>query len=572
MGRSRQSSHSGWLARHVPILAWLPAYRPEWFRHDLVAGVAVAALVVPKSLGYAEIAAVPIQHGLYAAVAGTLLYAVFGTSRQISTGPSSALATVAGGAVLLSGMTGPDAVSLVATITAVSGVLFLLLALFRMGWISQFLSRAVITGFLFGAAIDVVVGELPKVTGTQVDGGSTWQEAGQWLASLASTDPTTVVVGLASLALILGLRFTDSRLPGALVVVVAGLVASTVLDFEARGVALVGDVPRGFAAPVLPSLSLLVEQAQLVGAAAVGLLLIGFSQTAGDAREFASRHGYRVDIDQEATAQGMANAASGVLQGIPVATSLSASSLNDQSGARTPMASLVTGGLVVLTLVFLAPVFSALPKPVLAAVIIDAVVFGMMNLPELRRLFRVARADFWIALAAILGVLATGVLAGVLIGVALSVAWLVHVSTNPAMPLLGRQAGTQVFRSLEEYPDGSTYPGVVVLAFDAGLHFASAAALEDRVREVVDQAGEHVHTIVLDFEGVNFIDSQGASTLGEIVDFAEEYGASVRLARVKQQVRALLERDGLVERLGDGELYGNIYEAAADHVARHDGD
>ncbi len=555
----------------MPIAGWLPAYRGEWLRGDLVAGIAVAALVVPKSLGYAEIAGVPIEHGLFAAAAGTILYAVFGTSRQISTGPSSALSAVAGGAVVLAGLSGEDAVALVATITVVTGVLFLLLSLLRMGWISQFLSRAVITGFLFGAEVDVVVGELPKLTGTDVEAGSTVGEALGWLGSLGGTQPATLVVGVVALAVILGLRAADSRLPGALVVVVAGLVASVVLDFDARGIALVGDVPRGFAAPALPSWQLLVEQAELVGAAAAGLLLIGFSQTAGDAREFARRHRYRVDIDQEATAQGMANAASGLLQGIPVATSLSASSLNDQSGARTPMASLVTGGLVVLTLLFLAPVFSVLPRAVLAVVIVDAVVFGMMDLPELRRLHRVARTDFWIAVAAIIGVLATGVLLGVLVGVLLSVVWLVHVSTNPTMPLLGRQRGTQVFRSLDEYPDGETYPGVVVLRFDGGLHFASSSAFEDRLREVVEQADGQVHTVVLDFEGVNFIDSQGASTLDEVLDVAEAQGAEVRLARVKQQVRALLVRDGLVDRLGEEQLFGNVYEAAADHVARHGG-
>lgn len=563
--RTETGSRNG-AERIVPALQWMRAYRREWLRPDVVAGLAVAALVVPKALGYAEIAAVPIEHGLYAAAAGTILYALFGTSRQISTGPSSALAAVAGSAVALSAVGEDSAVELVAAVTVASGGLFLLLALFRMGWISQFLSRAVITGFLFGAAIDVVVGELPKLTGTDAGGDNTWQELRSWVGGLADAHAARVLVGGLSLVAIVGLRFVAPRVPGALLLVVGGLVASALLDFGARGIPLVGPVPSGFAPPRLPTWSTFTEHAEVVWPAALGLLLIGFSQTAGDAREFASRHRYRVDIDQEATAQGISNVGSGILQGIPVSTSLSASSLNEQSGARTPLASLVTGALVVLTLLLLAPVFADLPKPVLSAVIIDAVVFGMMNLPEMRRLLRVSRVDFWIAVAAIVGVVATGVLAGVIVGVALSVVWLVHVSTNPAMPLLGRAASTQVFRSLEEHPGDETYPGVVVVGFDAGLHFASAAALDDRVRDLVDGADPPVHTVVLDFEGVNFVDSQGSSTLAEIVEFVQDSGAELRLARVKPGVRSMLGRDGVIERIGPDQLYGNIYEATADHV------
>lgn len=558
------------VARVLPIVGWAGAYDRAWLRDDVVAGLAVTALVVPKALGYAEIAKVPVEHGLYAAAAGAIVYALFGTSRQISTGPSSALAAVAASAVVLSGVTGDDAVRLVAGITVVTGVLFLLFAVLRMGWISHFLSKAVITGFLFGAAIDVVSGELPKLTGTEAHGTNTWQELWSWLGTLGDADGATLLVGLASLAFILGIRFADTRVPGALALVIVGLAASVALDFEARGIALVGDVPRGFAAPALPSPAFLVEHLAVVGPAAVGLLLIGFSQTAGDARDFASRHRYRIDINQESMAQGMANAASGVLQGIPVSTSLSASSLNDQSGARTPVASLTTGALIVLTLLLLAPVFSELPKPVLSAVIIDAVAFGMMNVAEMRRLHRTARVDFWIAIAAIAGVLAAGVLAGVIFGIILSVAWLVHVSATPAMPVLGRQAGTQVFRSLEEHPDDETYPGLLVLRFDAGLHFGSAEALEDRLRELAADAEPRIHTAVLDLEGVNFIDSQGSATLAEIIDLAEAQGAEIRLARVKRDVRLLLERDGVIDKLGRDKLYGNVYEAAADRIASED--
>ena len=554
------------LARVLPILDWGRRYDRSWLRGDLVAGLAVAALVVPKSLGYAGIAGVPIQHGLYAAAAGTILYALFGTARQISTGPSSALAAVAGSAVVLAGVSGDDAVQLVAAITLVTGLAFLVLAIFKMGWISLFLSKAVITGFLFGAAIEVVVGELPKITGTSIDGANAWRKFGNWIVGLGDTDGATLLVGLISLVVIVGIRFSPIKVPGALVLVIGGLAASVALDFQDSSIALVGDVPRGFAAPSLPSFDFVVSNFSTIGPAALGLLLIGFSQTAGDARAFASKHGYRIDIDQESVAQGMANVGSGVLQGIPVSTSLSASSLNDQSGAKTPLASLTTGVLIVLTLLVLAPVFSELPKAVLAALIIDAVVFGMMDVKEMRRLRRVARVDFWIAIAAILAVLTAGVLAGVIIGVVLSLGWLVYINATPEMPVLGRQPDSQVFRSIERYPDGETYRGLLVIRFDAGLFFASSDALEDRLRELAQEAETPYDTIVVSFEGIDFVDSQGSAKLAEILELADTYGAQIRLARVKPPVLELLRLDGVIDKLGEDQVYGNVYAAVRDRI------
>jgi SulP family sulfate permease len=363
--------------------------------------------------------------------------------------------------------------------------------------------------------------------------------------------------------LILALRFLAPAVPGALVLVAGGILAARLLDLDAHGVALVGEVPSGLPAPELPDLDLVGDHVATVGVAAVGLVLIGFSQTAGDARVFAARHRYRIDVDQESVAQGMANAGAGLFQGMPVSTSLSASSLNESAGARTPMASLITGSLVILTLLVLAPLFSDLPKAVLAAVIIDAVVFGMIDLPELRRLRRVARFDFWIAVAAIVAVLSAGVLAGVVIGVALSLLWLVRVAATPPIALLAREPGTAIFRDLDENPSDETTPGVVVLRLDSGLFFATAQALEDRVRELAEDGAAPLRGVVLSLEGVNFIDSQGAEQLAAIHELLASHDADLRLARVKPNVLALLREDGFVDRLGADHLHGNLDRAVA---------
>jgi anti-anti-sigma factor len=431
---------------------------------------------------------------------------------------------------------------------------------FKMGWVAQFLSRAVVTGFLFGAAIDVVIGELPKLTGTEVTGSNPLQELWSWLGTLGDAQPATMLVGGAALAVVFGLRVVAPRVPGALVLVVGGLAASWLLDLGARGVALVGEVPRGLPTLQLPDAQLLTDHASTVALAAVALVLIGFSQTAGDARMFAARHRYRIDINQESVAQGMANVGAGLFQGMPVSTSLSASSLNDHTGARTGLASLTSGVIVLLTLLVLAPLFSDLPKPVLAALIIEAVVMGMMDLPELRRLARVQRLDFWIAIAAIAATLLVGVLAGVMVGIGLSLLWLISVATRPSMPLLGRDPSTQVFRELDEHPDDERVPGVVVLRLDGGLFFATSDALEDRIREVALSA-PGVTGIVLDCEGMDFIDSQGSAKLREILELTERAGVTLRLTRVKPAVRELLRRDNVLDRIGDHRIHGTIPQA-----------
>ena len=433
------------LARRLPILDWLPRYSRASLRGDLIAGVAVTALIVPKNLGYAGIAGVPLQNGLYAAAAGALIYALFCTSRQISTGPSSSLAAVAGGAVLVDRRRrARRRPQLVAAITLVTGALFLLMALLRLGWIARFLSKAVITGFLAGAAIDVVIGELPKLTGTSGDGDNAWQELGSWLGSLGDTHGTTLLVGLASLARDPRARASSRRRSRARSCWwSAACWPRRCFDLGAHGVALVGDVPSGLPSPDAPRRAhVFTDHAATIAIAAVALLLIGFSQTAGDARAFAARHRYRIDVNQESIAQGMANAGAGAVPG--------------HAGLDEPVGELAQR-------VLRRPHAAGLARrperwscsrcwswrrcsrtcrrPCSAALIIDAVVFGMIDVAELRRLHRVARVDFWIATAAIVGVLSAGVLAGVVIGVALSLA-VAHLRRHArrAIPLLGARA------------------------------------------------------------------------------------------------------------------------------------
>jgi high affinity sulfate transporter 1 len=545
----------------VPLVGVLRTYQRRWLRGDLIAGIAVAALIIPKNLGYAGIAGIPLQNGLYAAAVGAILYAVFGTCRQISMGPSSGLAAVAASAVLTAGLVDPAQVAVfVAGITVVSGLLFLILALARLSWVARFLSRAVVTGFLFGAAIDVVIGELPKLTGTEASGSNALRELWSWLTSVPQAHWLTLVVGLAALVVVFGLRRLRPGVPGALVLVVGGLLANWAFGLADRGVAVVGDIPSGLPRLSIPDVGLLVDHAGTVVAAAVALLLIGFSQTAGDARAFAAKHNYQIDINQESVAQALANTGAGLFQGMPVSTSLSASSLNDHSGAKTGLASIVSGVTVLLALLFLAPLFSGLPKPVLAALIIEAVVMGMMDVGEMRRLARVQRFDFWIAMVAIVATLLVGVLAGVVVGVILSLLWLVGVATHPQLPELGRQRGTTAYRDVSAHPEDVLDPAIAVLRIDSGLFFASCEAVEDRVRDLI-HARPELRGLVLDCAGMNFIDSQGTAQVAAIAVLTREAGLELHLARLKDAVAVVLDREGSLDLLGRDHLHGNVDEA-----------
>ena len=557
------------IRRLLPAAAWLPRYERAWLRADVTAGIAVTALVVPKNLGYAGIAGVPLQNGLYAAAVGGIVYALFCTSRHISTGPSSSLAAVAGGAVIVAGLGGEEAAQLVAAIALATGLLFLLLALLKMGWIARFLSKAVITGFLAGAAIDVVIGELPKLTGTSAEGDSAWRELGSWLSSLADAHGTTVLVGVIALAVILGLRRVAPGGPGrARAGRRAGCWRPICSTWARTASRWSGTCRAGCPLRCCRTWTLVSEHYATIGIAAAALLLIGFSQTAGDARAFAARYRYRIDVDQESVAQGMANVGAGLFQGMPVSTSLSASSLNASSGARTQVSSLTTGALVLGTLIALAPLFSELPKAVLGAVIIDAVVFGMIDVAELRRLLprhalrlldRGGR-DRRRALGrrARRGGHRRG-----------PVARLAGLRRDPAGDAAARARGghaglprrRRATRATRRSPGSSCCGSTAACSSPPRRRWRSASG------ELTEDGSRTPRALVLDLEGVNFVDSQGAAKVTEIHELTQADGVGLRLARVKPQVLARVQADGIVERIGPDHIHGNVHRAVEAQLA-----
>ncbi len=556
------------ISGYFPILYWLSNYDRSWLKGDLIAGLSVWALMVPTSLGYAEISGVPVQHGLYAAAFGLIAFAIFTTSRQVTHGPGSSTAAVLGAAVaLLASSHTDDAVVVAAAIVIVAGILYVVMSLLKLGWISQFLSMSVLTGFVFGVAINVAVGQLDKITGTSSSGENVWRELLAWISVLPETSQPTLVVGITALVLLFGFKLFAPKIPGALVAVVLGILATVFFNLGDLGVELIAEVPRGLPSFSLPDLNLIRDNLATIVGAAVGLLLIGFSVTTAAVRNYANKYNYRIDIDQELLAQGASNLASGFFQGIFVNGSLSKSPVADDAGARSQLSNLFQAALIILTLLFLAPLFSLLPNAVLGAVIIQAVVTGMMDVREMARVYTIKRAEFLIALLALLGVITFGILWGVVIGVTLSLVWLVAVSARPTIPELGRKPGTSAFFDLQQNPEGETYPGLSIVRFDGGLIFVNTKALGDRLRYLRLSADPPLEGIILTMEGVNFIDVGGADTLSEVAKAGKMYDIDFRLVRVKPQVLEVLQREGVYDLIGPERIHANIAEAVEAYLA-----
>ena len=567
---SNDKGKPGGIGRFLPIAAWLPNYDRSWLKGDIIAGLSVWALMVPTSLGYATISGVPVQYGLYAAAVGLIAFALFTTSKQVTQGPSSSTAAVLGAAVLAVAKSGSDeAVALAAAIVFVAGLLFIIMYLLKMGWISEFLSASVLTGFTFGVAINVAAGELFKITGTEKAGDNTWQKLWTWITELPETSIPTLVVGVLALVLVFGIKFFAPKVPGALVAVVLGIAATAIFNLGDLGVELIAEVPRGLPSFVLPDFGMILDNLAMIVGAAIGLLLIGFSVTTAAVRDYADKHNYRIDINQELLAQGMSNVSSGLFQGIFDNGSLSKSPVNDDAGAKSQISNLAQAVFIILTLMFLAPMFSALPEAVLGAIIIEAVVMGMMDVKEMKRIYKVKRYEFLAALAALLGVMTFGILQGVVIGVVLSIIWLVAVSALPYIPELGRKPGTHAFFDLQQHTDSQTFPGLSIIRFDGGLFFVNADALGDRLRDIRVHADPPLNGVILSMEGVNFIDTEGSDSLLKIAQVGQDLGIDLHIARLKPQVMEVLRRDGVIDLIGTEHIHDDISAAVKLHLSRH---
>jgi high affinity sulfate transporter 1 len=527
---------------------WLTRYDRTWLRADVAAGVTLAAYLLPAGIGDATLAGLPPEAGLYACLFAGLVFWLFCSSRVTAPTVTSAisllvgatLGQIAGGEVARYGV-------LAATTAVIVAVLAFIAYALRAGAIVNFLSETVLVGFKCGVALYLASTQLPKLFGFSGSHGDFWEAAAQFVRSLGSTNPVALSIGLAALVLLLlGKTYLKHR-PVALFVLIFSTAAAAFLNVEQYGVKLLGEVPRGVPLPAVPLVGRADVNALLP--LAMACFLLAAVETSAIGRMFAGRHDYRLDATQEFLAIGAANLVSGLGAGYPVSGGMSQSLVNESAGAKTPLSGLIAAVIVLLVALFLTGLLRTLPQPVLAAIVLVAVT-GLVDVHKLRELWRFSREEFAIAGAAFLGVLGSGLLQGVLIGVVISIFLLIRRAAKPRVVEVGRVPGTSYFADLTRHPENARIPGVLVVRPEGSLVYFNVEHVRDRITELVAARTERPRLVILFMGNVPFVDLSGAEFLADLQKRFADKAIDLRLAESHGEVREALLKIGTADRAG----------------------
>jgi SulP family sulfate permease len=551
---------TSWLRRALPAFEWLPGYSRTTFASDLAAGLTVGAVLIPQGMAYALVAGLPPVAGLYAAVFPIVAYAVLGRSRQLALGPVAivSLLTAAGLEPLAGGDT-REYVDLATTLALMVGALMIVMGVARLGFVADLLSHPVLSGFTSAAALVIVSSQLRHMLGVDLVRSeyvhSVFLDAARRLEEIHLL---TLAVGSGAFLLLVLLRRWRPAFPWALVVVIAATVLVAGLGLEMHGIKVVGDIPRSLPTAVAPSVEF--SRLERLVPLSFAVTLVALIESLAMAKYFASRNGYRVGAGQEFVALGAANVTAGFFQGYPVAGSFSRTAVNAATGARTPLAGLVTAGVIAVTLLAAAPLFRSLPKAVLASVVFMAVT-SLVDVGEARRLWRVKRSDFYLLALSFWATLGLGIERGILVAVAASLLVVLSQTARPHTAVLGRVPGTTSFRNVERTPGAITMPGVIVLRVDAPLYFANADFLAGTLHEVESAHPHQLRVMILDFSSVTDLDSSADAVLAEVADDYAARGVEFYLANVKGIILDVMRRSGLYARLGPARFFFSTHEA-----------
>ena len=547
------------LHRLLPIARWATRYDRRDLAPDLAAGLTIGAMLVPQGMAYALLAGLPPEVGLYASILPVLAYAVFGTSRQLAVGPVAIVSLLTATALadrFDQGTTGY--VSAAALLALMVGVVHLLLGLGRLGFVVNFLSHSVLVGFTAAAAVIIGFSQVKHLLGIRIPHTEQFHETvAEVVRAAGDTHAATLLVGLGSVVVLLALKRLAPRIPGALVVVVGSILAVRLLDLDARGVRTVGEIPSSLPAFGLPDLD-----PGTVGAlvpTAIVITLVGFMESIAVAKVYARRHRYDVEPNQELLALGAANVASGLFGGYSVTGGFSRTAVNDSAGARTPLASIVTALLVLVTVLLFTPLFEQLPQAALGAIIVVAVL-NLIDVREMRHIAHVKRSDLVGLGVAFVATLALGIELGILVAVVASMLVVFARMSTPHTAHLGRIPGTTSYRNLERFPEAETDTGIRVVRIDAAMSFANAQFVKRLTLDAAASITDAPRVLVLDCSGINDIDATGADTLGEVLAELDEGPVTLHLADVKGPVRDVLRRAGLWARL-DGRVHATPHQA-----------
>ncbi|MFN8471504.1 MAG: SulP family inorganic anion transporter [Anaerolineae bacterium] len=556
---------TSWLKRNIPIVSWLPDYNRSWLSGDAIAGLTLWGLVVPEAMAYAGIAGLPPQAGLYTLVAALLVYALLGTSRDLVVQATSATAALLASAV---------AAALVATAAAnasdpetyqayasafvfVTGLVFLAAGLARLGFITQFLSKPVMDGFVTGLAIFVAVGQLNKLFGVPKPEGNTLEKLLGIIKELPQANWASFAVGAAALALLFLLPRWSKKFPAGLVVLFGAIAVSAALDLSGKyGVDIVGPLPQGLPSLVFPQAPFTTYLAMVLPA--MGVLLVAYSEALGVAHEFAEKHGYEVNADQELNAHAVANLVSAFFGGMIAGGSMSASAVKEGAGARSQVTNLITWVVTIVTVLFLTPLFTTLPEAVLAALIIHAV-WHIIASRKLQKIRLASRVEVWFGVAALAGVLLIDVLQGMIIGIVASLVFVIYRSSRPHISSLGQVQGVPgAYADLARHPGTSPVPGVLIVRVDGQLYYANALTVRDRVKAMIADLATPPRAVILDAAAWDQIDLTSVEVSTGLVKELHGRGIEVYLADAHKPVLEYGRQMGLLELIGEDHVFPTV--------------
>ena len=546
------------LARWLPGLRTVREYQRAWLLNDLVAGVVLTALLVPVGMGYAQAAGLPPITGLYATIVPLVAYAIFGPSRVMVLGPDSSLAAVIAAIVLpLAGRDPARAVALAGMLAILTGVVILVAGIARLGFVTELLSRPVQLGYLYGIAVTIVVGQLPKLFGFSIDGRGLLPEVRDFVQGLARgrANGAALAVGLTGIVVILGVRRWWPRVPGVILAVGIGIAAVVAFDLTDRGVQVIGVLPRGLPSPAIPDVRL--ADLPLLFSGALGIALVTVADTSVLSQSLAARRGEMVDANQELVALGAANLAAGAFQGFPISSSASRTPVAIAAGARTQLTPLVGAATIALLLVVAPGALRNLPQPILGAVVITAAL-GLVDPAAVRFLYQVRRSEFVLWLAAFVGVALLGVLLGILAAIVLSLGNFIRRAWRPHDAVLGREDELKGYHDLERHPAGRQVPGLLLYRFDAPLFFANAGEFRRRLRGLLATTTPRVRWVVVAAEPITDVDTSAAATLGELLAELRQQGVTLAFAELKGPVKDRLRRYGLYDQIGEDRFFPTI--------------
>ena len=554
------------LARYAPGIAQLRRYDRSWLRADLVAGLVLAAILVPQGMAYAQLAGLPAVTGLYTTVACLVGYAIMGPSRLLVLGPDSSVSPLIFAAIvsILGASQDPAAaIALAGMLALLVGAIEIGLGVARLGFVADLLSKEVQVGYMNGLAIVIVVGQLPKLFGFSTDADTFVTEITSFVQNLDQTNAAALSVGLGTLVLLLVLPRLLPKLPAILIGIAGATVVSAVLDLAAQGVKTVGALPQGLPRPSLPWTEISDVLPLLI--AALGITMVSLTDTIATSTSFSARRGEEVNPDQEMIGLGSANLAAGVFQGFAVSTSGSRTAVAEQSGAKSQVTGLVGAGAVVLLLLFLNSLLADLPQTALAAVVITAA-FSLMDLPAVRRYARVRRTALTVSLTATIGVVFLGVLPGILVAIALSILIFFRRTWSPHGAVLGRVAG-RGWHSVEAWDGAQEVPGVVVFRWEAPLIFANAGLFRRQLRSLVRE--KEARWVVLECEAMTDVDVTAAEMLDQLDQQLNDRGVHLAFVELRTRLQDLILAYGLLETLDKDHFYPSI-EAALAAIAASD--